>query len=387
MQCIYCGNNPVPHHLVKGQEALSLFTEPFDRLAKKLGLRALIDPLALRALPGLITLLRTCKIVRFNKDIELVQTTRSKVIWQEALRRGIPMEQVLIFGRKSDFYRATVSGKTIYFESLPIPANRTTESQEWLDDKVKLKEKLLAAGLPASRGGGFKDWRGMLAVFRMLKRPVIIKPALGSRGRHTTTYIYTEEQLKKAFRIGKQIADRLVMEEHLFGSVYRGTIVDGRLVGVLRGDPPRITGDGIHTIKELVDLKNKTKHSAVHDVVITGYIEDFLSRNHYTVETILPQGKTIDLLEKIGIGYGGYKAEEITITHPKIKAILEQAGALINAPVMGFDFIIQDITADPDNQEWGIIECNSLPFIDLHHFPLEGQPINVAGYVWDLWKQ
>jgi D-alanine-D-alanine ligase-like ATP-grasp enzyme len=134
-----------------------------------------------------------------------------------------------------------------------------------------------------------------------------------------------------------------------------------------------------------VEIKNKNKHASVHDVVLTGYIEEFLARNNYAPETILPKGKTIDLLEKIGIGYGGYKAEEIEITHPKTKEILERAGALVGAPVMGFDFIIPDITADPDNQFWGIIECNSLPFIDLHHFPLEGKPINAAGYVWDLW--
>ncbi|KKQ85683.1 MAG: hypothetical protein UT09_C0044G0001, partial [Parcubacteria group bacterium GW2011_GWF2_38_8] len=29
-------------------------------------------------------------------------------------------------------------------------------------------------------------------------------------------------------------------------------------------------------------------------------------------------------------------------------------------------------------QHCGIIECNSLPFIDLHHYPLFGKPNNVA---------
>ncbi len=101
----------------------------------------------------------------------------------------------------------------------------------------------------------------------------------------------------------------------------------------------------------------------------------------------MPVGKTIDLIEKIGIGYGGYKAEEIAITHPEIIRILEAAGRLVNFPVMGFDFIIPDIRKHPDEQSWGIIECNSLPFIDLHHFPLEGAPVNVAKYVWDLWNK
>ena len=37
------------------------------------------------------------------------------------------------------------------------------------------------------------------------------------------------------------------------------------------------------------------------------------------------------------------------------------------------DFIIEDITKSwKEEQHCGIIECNSLPFIDLHHYPLFG---------------
>jgi D-alanine-D-alanine ligase-like ATP-grasp enzyme len=323
--------------------------------------------------------------LKLSDDISKATTTRSRVIWEEAKRRGIPMHQLVIFGKYTELYRAIVNGKEIYFESLPIPPKLITESQNWLDDKAILKEKLLSAKLPAGRGGAFVHWKDIRKAFKMLQKPVIIKPALGSRGRHTTTFIYTEDELKKAFKVGKQIADRLVMEEHLTGSVYRATIIDGKMVGNLRGDPPRITGDGKSTIKELIEQKNKNKRKEIKDVVVTPYIEEFLSRNGYTTLSVLPEGKTIDLIEKIGIGYGGYKAEEIEITHPEIIRIMEEAGRMINFPVMGFDFIIPDITKNPNEQHWGIIECNSLPFIDLHHFPLDGKPVNVAGHVWDLW--
>lgn len=386
MNCPYCGNNPIPHAMAKGQEALSALTDPFDKLGQRLGLRRLIEPLALKALPHIVSMLAKIGIIRFNADdVNKAQTTRSKVIWQEAKQRGIPMEQLVIFGKHTDFYRATIGGKTIFFESLPIPAHRQTPSQEWLDDKLILKEKLLEAGLPASRGGAGKSFADIKHIFKMLRKPVIIKPALGSRGRHTTTHIYTEDQLKEAVRAAKQIAEKLVIEEHLFGSVYRATIVDGKLVGVLRGDPPRIVGDGVHTIRELIEIKNKTKHEQVKEVELTDYSVKFLARSGYTPESIPEKGKVIDLLEKIGIGYGGYKAEEITITHAKTKQILEEVGRAVGAPVMGFDFIIPDITRDPDEQNWGVIECNSLPFIDLHHFPLEGEPVNVAAHVWNLW--
>jgi D-alanine-D-alanine ligase-like ATP-grasp enzyme len=104
------------------------------------------------------------------------------------------------------------------------------------------------------------------------------------------------------------------------------------------------------------------------------------------LDSILEENKSLDLSEKIGINYGGYAVEELPRTHPKILEYLRRAGDALNAPVIGFDFIIPDISADPDTQRWGIIEANSLPFINLHHFPIEGMPINAAAAVWDLWK-
>jgi D-alanine-D-alanine ligase-like ATP-grasp enzyme len=168
--------------------------------------------------------------------------------------------------------------------------------------------------------------------------------------------------------------------------VYRGTIVDGKLLGVLRGDPPRITGDGVSTIEQLIEKKNKNRHHEVKEFKLTPLTLDFLARSGYTPHSVLEKNKTIDLTEKIGTSYGGYRAEEIHICHPKTKEILEAVGRVVNFPVMGFDFIIQDITKDPDTQKWGILECNSLPFIDLHHHPLEGPAINIAQHLWNWWE-
>ncbi len=174
------------------------------------------------------------------------------------------------------------------------------------------------------------------------------------------------------------------MEEHLIGSVYRGTIINGKARGILGGDPPRITGDGIHTISELIEIKNQNKPAGVKDFTITPVSMEFLARTNYTLDTILSEGTTIDLLEKIGVNYGGSSAEVTNITHPKIFTYLEQAAEVVGDSLMGFDFIIEDISKDPDTQKWGIIECNGMPFINLHYDPIVGETNNVATHVWDM---
>ena len=122
----------------------------------------------------------------------------------------------------------------------------------------------------------------------------------------------------------------------------------------------------------------------MEDIKISSVTLDFLSRNNYNLQTVLPVGKTIDLTEKIGVSYGGSSYEITEDTHPDIGIILEKAARVIGDPLLGFDFIIPDVTRAPQGQKWGIIECNGIPFINLHHFPLLGKPNNVAKYVWDM---
>ena len=72
--------------------------------------------------------------------------------------------------------------------------------------------------------------------------------------------------------------------------------------------------------------------------------------------------------------------------HPSFIPILKRAADIVDLPVVGFDVIIPDPTKSADAQRWGIIECNTLPFIDLHYYALLGQPKNIAGEIWDLWN-
>ena len=72
--------------------------------------------------------------------------------------------------------------------------------------------------------------------------------------------------------------------------------------------------------------------------------------------------------------------------HPSFIPIFERAAQAVDLAVVGFDSIIPDPTKPAETQKWGIIECNTLPFIDLHYDALEGKPRNIAGMIWDLWR-
>ena len=382
--CIYCGNNQTNHAFAWFDQSFSVLMTGLNRTTSRFFLARWFFTLLDFLTPYLISVLAFVKIVRFNTDREKLPSGRGKVIWDEAVARGYEIVSIIAFGRYLDVYKVTLHQKTIIFFSLPTIDGQSKDSVWWMDDKGILKKKLLHAGVPVARGGTHSSWRGARKQFEMITQPVITKPRIGSRGRHTTTSIFTEEQLHDAFRIAQKLCHFVIVEEHLVGSVYRGTVIDGEVVGILRGDPPRVTGDGMHTIARLVEIKNANRDTRVSAVTLTKSHDSFLSRTGYTRESVLPDGVTIDLIEKVGLSYGGASADLTATTHPKIVEALKKATTVIDYPIIGFDFIIDDVSKDPDTQKWGIIEANSAPFIDLHHHPLVGESINVAGKVWDM---
>ncbi len=388
--CDYCGDSPVNHSLSYISQSLGVFLDPL--LLKIAGKRNSLLQKILKIFNKIYIFLSTkMGIVWFSKNINNTKTTRSKVIWQEANKRGILMQQMVIYGKPVEQYRAKIKNKKgklkwFYFESLPIPPFLNQDNYNFIDDKFLLKNLLNKNNIPVPKSISVSNLKQALNVFRTFNGPVIVKPRVGSRGRHTTVYINDEQDFIKAFKCAQVLCKYVVVEEHLIGSVCRATIVNKKLVGFFVAKSPSITGDGFSTISKLIEEKNKNKNEKVDNIVITNEHLEYLSRQGYDLNSILEKEKTIPVLSRTGRFFGGETEEFLPKIHPKLKNILEKAGDIVDVPVVGFDVIIKNPELDPDTQKWGIIEANSLPFIDLHYFPLYGEPINIASYIWDLWE-
>lgn len=386
-KCSACGTGFVNHKILYVlsilEETVGKYGDVFFRFVVKKNPQKLTSAVE----KIIFNVLSWIKVVRFNDDIGRATTGRSKLIWEEARRRNIPMQQIILWGKYIEYYRARINGKTLYFQSLPIPLSLPQEGYKWLDEKNELFKRLSAGNIPVPKTKKVSTWKEAMSAFQEMQKPVIIKPNLGSRGRHTTTNINTEAELRHAFDLVKIIAHSFVVQEHLKGSVCRATVINKKLVGFFKADPPQITGDGIHSIEKLVKSKNNNLPDRLSEVVINEDVTSFINRLGYTPQSIPKKDELVNLSAKTGRMYGGVTEEMLSSVHPKMHDIFAKAGALVEAPVVGFDLITEDPTEDPDKLKWGIIECNSLPFIDLHYFALKGPKNNLAINIWDLWNK
>ncbi len=117
--CSYCGDAPVNHKLYRLENFISSAIDSHMVRITKHAPDFLKDFATLIPI-FLFNILVKLKLGYFSSDINKASSLRSSLIWQEAKRRGIDMEQIILGKKPLDWYRAKVDNKTIYFESIPI---------------------------------------------------------------------------------------------------------------------------------------------------------------------------------------------------------------------------------------------------------------------------
>jgi cyanophycin synthetase len=164
--------------------------------------------------------------------------------------------------------------------------------------------------------------------------------------------------------------------------------VDNKIEGVLRRDQPHVTGDGAHTVKQLLEIENRNpiRHGPIFSPLIAERDADAeLERQGLDWESIPQNGRRVELNQKVNWSAGGSTEDVTDIVHPDNWRLFEEIGAFLNDPLVGMDFIIGDISRSwKDQSRCGTIELNTAPFIDSHHYPFKGKVRDVAGKLWEV---
>ncbi|MFM2414435.1 MAG: hypothetical protein RI911_128 [Candidatus Parcubacteria bacterium] len=215
----------------------------------------------------------------------------------------------------------------------------------------------------------------------------VVKPRIGTRGRHTTLHHVTPESLIEGVRFAMQISTRVVVQREVNGEVYRCTVVNGHDVYVARRKYPFVVGDGIHSIEELVITENTQPYRDgvyFRKLVFGIHERNFLRVQHIDASYVPQKGEVCTISDK-NSRRNGTTVEDVTAeTHPTIIEEARMAAQLIGTPIVGFDIILENHMVPINNQSTGIIEANSVPYIDVHHRVVSGNPHNVAAKLFSL---
>ncbi len=327
------------------------------------------------------------------KDSDEKLYNRSLVIVREARKKGITIKALKFFGKSTNHFSIKINGVRKFFEGLPHLEIGRVSSVDF-DDKGKLKKLLQKENLPHPKGHIFQNYLPALQYIKnTIGFPVVVKPKSGSLSKHTTCKIQTENQLQEAIKIVKMICKEFIVEEFIEGDVHRITMVNGNLVASCLREPPNVIGDGKHTIQELIEIKNQNpirgamnqRNFTLHKIIIGVRTNLLLSAQNLNLDSVPQNNKKVYLHDKVVLACGADIHDTTDLVHPENKILFKKVYELCDSPLIGIDFIIKDISKPHQEQKCAVIEVNSLPYIDMHHYPVTGKNRNVASYILDYY--
>lgn len=340
-------------------------------------------------------MLRTLGLAEWRSDFDRSKIlNRSLVILDEAKKRRIRVDVLHIKGEPKRFFRAHLPERKIFFEIMPLGESYKRFSQDKLDHKIKIKKELKKLGVSAIDSLVFHD--PYKARYWLEKKkisfPLVVKPLGGSLSKGVTTEIDSHEKFNRAIKKAKKEAINFIVERHIFGDCFRTTLINFKHIATVRRIPANVISTGRHTVSELVKIKNlderrgerERRDTTLHKLFIGKVAEELLKSLGLSPEGVAPKGKRIFLHEKITVTTGADLFDTTDEVHPETVGMLEKVARTFDARVLGIDIVARDIQRPLTKNNGVVVELNSFPYIDMHHFPTEGKSRNVAGAIWDM---
>ena len=336
------------------------------------------------------------KLIKAEENFERSKVSlRTTVFMDEAEKRGIKFYVLKgPVGYLNQFYMV-INGKKYLFEGLPRAEWLSKKSIHRIDDKIFVKNELAKIGAPIAKGRNFNhlNWRKALKYGEQSGFPLIVKPRAGSISHHITADIKNENELKGAIHKALRYSPFFVVEKYLENmNVYRATIIDEKNVACVKRVAAHVVADGKHSIKKLIEIKNKDsrrgnprqKDTTLYKLVINKTSERLLAEQGYDFNSVPEKGEIIYLQEKVILDLGADLFEVSQNIHRDNIELFKKIAGLFNVKLVGIDFIAENIGKSWKEQQCAVIELNSLPYIDMHHYPTHGEPIEISKHLCDM---
>ena len=307
------------------------------------------------------------------------------VIVEEARRRGIPVRRLntgslvqLGLGRSLRRIRATATDATSIIAS------------DIAQDKDLTKRVLQNIGLSVPAGAVARNLERAIEIADEIGYPVMLKPLDGNQGRGISPRLGAEAELAAAW---DQVSERfgsMVVERYVEGRDHRVLVVNGKVVAVAERIPAHVIGDGVHSIRDLVEQVNRDpRRSSGHTNVLTAlpldqHTEEILARQGLTLDAVPPAGQRVLLRATANLSTGGTAIDRTDAIHPDNVTACEMAAGVVGLDIAGLDVLTPDISVPFEENGAVIIEVNAVPGIRMHEHPSEGRPRHVAAAILDM---
>lgn len=294
-------------------------------------------------------------------------TPYTTTLTDEARRRGI---RVTMLNEDPDWpiFELCRDGNTVRcFNALTDRVGAATF--HLLNNKRACHAWLSKLGVPVPRQLAYEDAHAADAV-AFLKRhaPVVVKPCSQWGANGVSMGVRTETALHAAVRFARRFETDVIVEETVSGDDLRVILVGGKLAAAIQRSPACVTGDGAHSIRQLILHQNAQRRR--EDA------SNLIPWNAETRRNLIELGRSPDEIPSAGERvrvrltnnyHTGGTVDVVTREVPAFAlAIARRIARTLGLPLVGVDFLI-----DRAARRATVIEVSP----DLAISPPEGQTV------------
>lgn len=245
-------------------------------------------------------------------------------------------------------------------------------------DKDLTKTLLQAVGVPVPEGVSVDSPDEAWEAAQDLGLPVVVKPSDGNHGRGVTLDLDNEADVKAAFALARKHGSEVLVERCIPGNEHRLLVVGDQVVAAARGESAWITGDGQHTVLELLELQINSDprrgSSEDHplnrlDLAEDDVVRQDLQRQGFEPESVPPAGRRILVQRNGNVAFDC--TDEV---HPEVAYAVSLAARTVGLDIAGVDLVARDIGQPLQAQDGAVVEINAGPGLLMHLRPATGQP-------------
>jgi cyanophycin synthetase len=302
----------------------------------------------------------------------------TRAIMDAAEERGIPCRRDGTGSRLQLGY-----GKYRRYVQAAMTDNTSEIAVELAQDKDDTKKRLRANGIPVPNGIVVRSLEEANDALETLTKPVAVKPLTGHQGHGVSLEVSTPEEMNVAFDAAQEFSSTILIEEMFWGRNYRVVVIAGKMVAASERLPSTVVGDGVNSIRQLIEIENQNPLRGVgHERPLTRIKVDVDVRTHLahagmSLDTVPAVDERVTVSNRTNLSTGATARDVTGEVHPTIARLCERVARLIGLDICGVDLVIPDISTPI--AEGGVIEVNAAPGLRMHHFPSEGQSRDVAG--------
>lgn len=254
-------------------------------------------------------------------------------------------------------------------------------------DKTRTIEALKQIGLPTPEHVEVQDADQAAAAAGKIGFPVVVKPVTLSRGIGITVGAATDDEVRNAYAVARKFDPRVAVESFVPGETFRLLVIDGKFTAASRTRATALTGDGRHTIRELVERINSApERGPEHLKPLTWLALDqeaktLLQSMNLTPDSVLKSGQTIHLRTTSNLSRGGESVSVTEETHEDIRRLAELCALAIGLDIAGMDYRAAAIDRPWQEAGGAVIEVNQGPGLRMHIAPAVGKPVDAGGAI------